>query len=139
GKMQVTNRLETPILWLAVVNEDGKFFAGEQLADDSRTLLEPITREAAVDRFAQLEKEHPLEAPPELAGSDRDLMSRRARGKGRQYARTRPEAFTDPMFRSLASEMIGDLAGLNGRLGLELPPRSYVAVTATGPEVEIGI
>jgi hypothetical protein len=40
---------------------------------------------------------------------------------------------------NLANRALSDLAGMNGRPALELPARSYVAVTTTGPEVETGI
>jgi hypothetical protein len=40
---------------------------------------------------------------------------------------------------SLVSEALAELAGLAGRPALALPPRSYVAVTAKGPEVELGM
>jgi hypothetical protein len=40
---------------------------------------------------------------------------------------------------NLAGRAISDLAGMNGRPALDLPARSYVAITLTGPEVESGI
>jgi hypothetical protein len=40
---------------------------------------------------------------------------------------------------SVVSESLAELAGLTGRPALALPPRSYVAVTETAPEVELGL
>ena len=40
---------------------------------------------------------------------------------------------------NLAGSALMDLAGLTGRPALDLSPRSYVAITETGPEVELGI
>jgi hypothetical protein len=43
------------------------------------------------------------------------------------------------MDANLANASIATLAGTDGREGLALPPRSYVAVTETGPEVVFGM
>jgi hypothetical protein len=40
---------------------------------------------------------------------------------------------------NLANDAITNLAGLAGGGALKLPPRSYVAVTTTGPEVVFGM
>jgi hypothetical protein len=40
---------------------------------------------------------------------------------------------------SAANEYLAELAGLAGRPALDLPPRTYVAVTTAGPEVEFGM
>jgi hypothetical protein len=45
----------------------------------------------------------------------------------------------ESMDSNLASVAIADLAGVSGKQPLVLPPRSYVAVTETGPEVEFGM
>jgi hypothetical protein len=40
---------------------------------------------------------------------------------------------------NLANEAVTSLAGLTGGEEFDLPPRSYIAVTATGPEVLYGM
>jgi hypothetical protein len=40
---------------------------------------------------------------------------------------------------SVMNEYLAELAGLAGRPALDLPPRSYLAVTESGPEVEFGL
>jgi hypothetical protein len=40
---------------------------------------------------------------------------------------------------TLAGEALTNLAGLGGQPALDLPPRTYVAITELGPEVEVGI
>jgi hypothetical protein len=55
------------------------------------------------------------------------------------YGRYRPQSSEGQLNENSASRALSDLAGLNGRPALDLPGRSYVAVTTTGPEVETGI
>jgi hypothetical protein len=40
---------------------------------------------------------------------------------------------------NLASDALAEITGIDGTSGLELATRSYVAVTKTGPEVELGV
>ena len=58
------------------------------------------------------------------------------RRMSRQYGLQYSEQRLDD---NLLSDALADLAGLAGQPALPLPPRSYVAVTETGPEVELGI
>jgi hypothetical protein len=136
--MQVTNRLGTQIDYLVAINGEGTVFAGEQLANEARTILQPVSYDAAAKQFAEIVRAHPFEPPPELAGSDRDFTGRRARGR-RIYGRYRTQATIDQLLEGLSDRTISDLAGLNGQPPLSLPPRTYVAVTESGVEVETGI
>ena len=54
GKMQVANRLGTQIHSLLLIDEAGKFFGGEELANDSRVPLQAISRDEAVKRIIEL-------------------------------------------------------------------------------------
>ena len=139
GKMQIVNRLGTQIKSLLVLNDEGKFFSGEGLANESRVALAPISRDEAVKRIVQLVRDNEPEAPAELMGGERDFVSRRGRSPRRPFSRYRPQSNDGQLNENLASRALSDLAGMNGRPALELPARSYVAVTATGPEVETGI
>ncbi len=137
--MQVTNQLGTRIESLLVINDSGKFFGGDELANEARVALAPISRDDAVKRIGQIIRDNEPESPPELAGSERDFLSRRARTSRRLFSRYQPQMSNDQLTDSLANRAFLDLAGLNGRPALDLPARSYVAVTTTGPEVETGI
>jgi hypothetical protein len=55
------------------------------------------------------------------------------------FGRYRAQSGEGQLSENSASRALSDLAGMNGRPALDLPPRSYVAVTTTGPEVETGI
>jgi hypothetical protein len=139
GKMQVTNRLGTKIEYLAVINEDGAFFAGEQLADGARTVLQPVSHDEAGKRFAQIVRDHSFEPPPELTGSDRDFSARRNRLSRRVYGRYRTQATIDQFLESLSDRTISALAGNTGQAPLSVAPKTYVAVTESGAEVETGL
>jgi hypothetical protein len=139
GKMQITNRLGTRIESLLVLDEAGKFFSGSELASESRVALQPISRDEAVKLIVALIRDNEPEAPAALSGSERDFVGRRSRSARRLFARYRPQGGGDQLNENLANRAMSDLAGMNGRPALELPARSYVAVTATGPEVETGI
>ncbi len=139
GKMRVTNRFGTPIQSLIAIDAGGRFFAGGQLASQSSAVLQPISRDDAVKRFAELVRNNEPEAPPALADSDRDFTGRQRRMAQPIYGRYHPQFGEERSNEDLAARAIADLAGLNGQPALDLPPRSYVAITITGPEVETGI
>jgi hypothetical protein len=140
GKMQITNRLGTKIESLLVLDESGKFFSGEGIEKDARILLTPISRDDATKRITELVRDNEPQYPDELSGNDRDYIGRQTRSSRRVFARYRtPGAGEGQLTESLAGRAITDLAGLNGRPPLDLPARSYVAVTTHGPEIETGI
>ncbi|MEX0643435.1 MAG: hypothetical protein WD468_12075 [Pirellulales bacterium] len=140
GKIRAVNQLGTKIHFLLVVDKHGQFFGGEQLANESKWVLEPITRVDAIRRFRQLFTDNQPEAPLALAGEDSDFQiiqrrqSRRmmSRQYGLQYSEQRLDA-------NLLNDTLANLAGTSGEPALQLPPRSYVAVTETGSEVTLGI
>jgi hypothetical protein len=78
------------------------------------------------------------QAPPELAGSDSNFAQLQQR-RTRRYGRYGVEFSTERLQENLVAYMLQELAGLTSQSALDLPPRSYIAVTATGPEVELGI
>jgi hypothetical protein len=135
----VTNRLGSQIQSLLLIDENGRYFGGQEVANESKSVLRAITRDEAVKRILQLVRDNEPEAPAALQGTDRDYTWRRVRPSRRVYRPYRQQSSEDQMRESLASRALTDLAGLNGRPALELPPRSYVAVTEHGPEVETGV
>jgi hypothetical protein len=136
NKMRITNQLGATIKTLLVVNEAGKIYSGENVAVDSSATLQPITRDDAARLINRLVVDTMPQAPPELGSSDTDLAALQSRSRfgrfGAQYNGGR-------LSENLAGSALMDLAGLTGRPALDLPPRSYIAITETGPEVELGI
>jgi len=139
GKARVTNRFGTPIEALLLFDDEGNIFSGENLAAEAAAVLQSISREDAIKWIVDIVRENQPEAPAALAGSDRDFSSLRGRSGRRMYRGYDPSAASGQLAENIANTAIADLAGLNGRPALDMPPRSYVAVTTTGPEVATGI
>jgi hypothetical protein len=139
-KMRATNKLGTTIEFLLVLDQEGKLFTGENLATESRGMLQPIEREDAVRRLRELVMAHQPEAPAALSAPDSDFMLMQRRQQRRQFRRSGFEYSNERLSANLAGEMLIELAGLSGSVpALSLPPQSYIAITATGPEVAIGM
>lgn len=138
-KLRVINRLGTHIKTLLVINEKGKIYLGEGVAKDSTAGLKPIERADAVRRINRLITDNTPQAPAALAAGDSELSALRSRSRYQMYGRNVSQYNSGRLSDNLAGDALADLAGLAGRPALELPPRSYVAITETGPEVEVGI
>ncbi len=138
-KVRVTNQLGSKIESLVVVNQSGILFFGEDIADTATAMLQPIERKDAIRRISRLISDSLPQAPPALATNDAELMSLVGRSRYRRYTRYGVQYNAARLSDNLAGDAIANLAGLAGQPALELPPRSYVAITETGPEVETGI
>jgi hypothetical protein len=139
GKIRATNTLGTPIKFVVAADENGNLYNGNNLGDGARTMLLPVERIEAIRSFRQLYLENQPEIPTELTAQDSDftlLEDRRQVRISRQYGF---EYSDDALGKNLAGGAIDELAGLTTSPALNLPPRSYVAVTDTGPEVVIGM
>ena len=77
--MRAMNDLGTGIRFVLVIDEAGKLFSGENLASESKSVLEPIERADAIRRLRQLITDNEPQAPPALAAEDSDfqIMQRR--------------------------------------------------------------
>jgi hypothetical protein len=138
-RLRVRNRLGTSIKTLVVVGEDGKLYAGENIADAALQPLNPIDRDVAVRRLGGLVVENLPKAPDELATTDSELAAMTSGSRYRRYGRYGGRFSGGRMLENLAGSAISELAGRTEQPGLDLPPRSYVAITDSGPEVETGI
>jgi hypothetical protein len=136
-KLRATNQLGTPISFLLVIGDGGDCFLGEQLATDSRAQLQPISRQDAIGRLRKIITDNAPQPPPELAGSDSNFAQRQQR-RYRRYGPYGLEFSTERLQENLVWYKLQELAGLTSAPALDLPPRSYFAVTATGPEVVLG-
>ncbi|HEX4413129.1 MAG TPA: hypothetical protein VH107_05830 [Lacipirellulaceae bacterium] len=139
NKLRVKNQLGAPIKTLVVINSEGNFFLGENIAQDSSASLKTITRDEAGRLINKRVVENTPQAPPELAVADTDVYAFRSRARYQPYWRYGLQQGTSKLSENLARTEISSLAGLNGQPALELPPRSYVAITETGAEVEFGV
>lgn len=136
-RMRARNSLGTPIDFVAVIDDAGKYWVGAELNDKSLTFLDSVDKDAAVARFRKFVTDRTPQTPDELVGRESQGSTRRRwqRMRSRSYA----YGGNENMESNLANLALADLAGLAGKEGLALPPRSYVAVTETGPEVAFGM
>ena len=121
------------------VDDDGKLFAGQNVPLDVRTELQATVRTKAIRTVRQLIMDNDPQSPAALADGDADyiMMERR---QSQMVRRRYGGEYGDAQFPgNLLNEAIANLGGLDGLPALQLPPRSYVAFTETGPEVEIGM
>jgi hypothetical protein len=139
GRLRATNKLGTEIAYLVAVDGDGNLFAGQNVPLDARTELQPTVRTEAIRTVRQLIMDNDPQSPAALADGDADyiMMERR---QSQMVRRRYGGQYGDAQFPgNLLNEAIANLGGLDGLPALQLPPRSYVAFTETGPEVEIGM
>jgi hypothetical protein len=139
-KLRVTNKLSTEVKFLLVLDGAEKFWTCENLKDDAREFLKPIEFTEAVRSFRQIVVDNEPQTPTALSAGDSHysvLQRRQARRMfGRRFGMRAGEA---RLTTNLVNQALTELAGLSGTSALALPPRSYLAVTATGPEVVVGI
>jgi len=147
---QVTNYLGTPIKWLFIVDEDGNCFTANAVAAGALASLSPIESqsEAGAGHFQRLLAENQPQ-PPDIRGSD----GRSVFGLY-QSART----YAQPLQYGAGNAVYNQLGGSgpplheqdSGTLERELfdlvqqmikeklPPKTYIAVVESSPEVELG-
>jgi hypothetical protein len=139
--LKATNQLGAGVSYVVVFDDAGNPFAGEHIPADSSARLLPVTQADALARWRRLVTDNAPEAPPALTGAAADLLRMQQRSRHRTLQRMfgRLEYSQQQLDRNLLNGTITDLAGLEGQPALELPPRSYLAVTDSAPEVELGI
>jgi hypothetical protein len=138
---RATNQLGTSVSYVVAVDRSGNLFTGEQIAAGSSTRLQPVERGDAMARWRRLVSDNAPQPPPGLADSAADLlrMQQRSRRRSMQRLYGRLDYSQQQLTNNLLSGTIRELTGEEGQSGLQLPPRSYLAVTSFGPEVELGI
>jgi hypothetical protein len=138
-RLRAKNSLNAPIEYVVVVDEAGKFWFDEKLSDGDVDFLKPIERPDAVDRFRKIVTARAPQTPDALLGADSRSSSFQRRQWMAMRGRYSGYSGNESIEANLANASIASLAGMDGREGLQLPPRSYVAVTETGPEVVFGM
>jgi hypothetical protein len=140
GKLSAKNELGTAIRYVAAIDGDRQCFIGKDLADKSSADLAPTTWPEIVAKLRTIVTDNLLTVPPELTDESTSfaVMQRRQQ---RQMFRSRlgldysPERLDD----NLMSGAIRSLGEMNGDTPDDMPPRSFVAITENGPEVDIGV
>ncbi|HEY3392620.1 MAG TPA: hypothetical protein VGK58_07925 [Lacipirellulaceae bacterium] len=139
-KMRATNRLGADIQFVLTIGADQKLFVGENIASGGRTNLEPIARNDAIRRLRDLVVKNTPQAPEALADVESDFAETQRWQRQRNYGGRYGSAYGgERLGTNLAQGALAQLAGLEGTPALQLPPRSFVAVTRTGMDVPLGI
>jgi hypothetical protein len=138
--MTATNELGTRINFVAVVDELGRVFVGDSIEDRASVDLEPTTHDNALRTLRRLVVDNEPSVPPALADDPTDF-SRLQRRQQRRMFRTRfgLDYGEGRLGNNVQSAAIAALVGDLGSPDLKISPHTYVAVTDTGPEVELGI
>jgi hypothetical protein len=137
--MRAKNSLNTLIDFVAVVDDAGKVWVGEKIKKGELKFLDLVERDDAVQRLRKYVTERSPQMPDALAGeTQRSSVNQRRRWQAATGQFAYYSSY-ESMETNLPSVAIADLTGNSGKQPLVLPPRSYVAVTETGPEVEFGM
>jgi hypothetical protein len=134
--VRVKNELGAAIRYVVVTDTAGKLFAGEDVAPDETAELSPIEDADANGRFRLLLLDSQPQPPAALAAVQRGgvLFGRRRRG---MYATQYP--FTPSrLSENLMSVAITRWTTFDEQLDSSWRSRSFVAVTTSSPEVQLG-
>lgn len=134
-----TNKLGARILYLAVVDESGNVFAGDSIDEDARVVLQASSHSDAIRVLREMMLLHQPQIPPELAGTQTSDADRSGRGRRTFRGTFDPEFGVERLSENLLSAAINGLVASNAENTLNVPRRSYIAITATGPEIELGL
>jgi hypothetical protein len=140
GKVAAKNQLGTAISYVAAIDDEGNFFTGEGLAESATQNLAPTTWADVAAKLRTIVSDNLLVTPPELTDETSSFANTQRRQR-RQFFRSQLglDYSAERLDDNLMSGAITSLAGTSSEAPLELPPRSYVAITQTGPEVATGI
>ena len=136
NQIEVTNRLNTLLLHLYVVDAQGQGFWSEDVRAGATVLAVSLGNEDAVARLAKLIGEQAPDYPPDY---DKNTYQT-AIGFRRQYYymygrvdQSMPPATTE------TSKLEIQLDSLGRAKGMKFKPRSYIAIVEASPEVPLGI
>ena len=139
GGLSAANELSAEIHYVAATDDDGNYFVGHDIADNARQVLKPATRLEVLEELRPLVRKNAPEMPAALA-EDSSFVTMQRRQQRRWYrSRLGLDYCDEQLDDNLASDAIRSLVGIEGQPAQELPPRSYVAITETGPEVALGV
>ncbi len=138
--LQITNELGAAIQYVTLVDDSGNMFCGDTIPDRATVTLQPSSHAVALRRLRKLVSENQPELPPALKIS-REYTSGSQRSRQRRFQRNQfgREHSSARLGQNLLNDAIAALVATTPKTVLNLPPRSYVAITTTGPEVELGI
>jgi hypothetical protein len=140
GKLSAKNELGTAIRFVAAIDGDGKCFTGEGLTENSTTELAPSAWPEIVTKLRAFVTDNLLTVPPELTDESSSYAITQRRQRRQLYRNQLGLDYSEERLDdNLMSGVIRNLGELSGDSPNDLPPRSFVAITESGPEVVPGI
>lgn len=137
-KLRVRNGFGTKIQFLAVLSAAGKWYEGQDIAPDGSLTLAAATRDDVIRQLNRIVAENAPHAPTELSEGEAELKRMRARSRFGIFGRYGVNDGSANLSENLAGMALAELVGVRGQPALDLPAKSYVAITEHGPEVEVG-
>lgn len=132
GRVEIQNRLDTPIKQLLLSDGSGNLHWGEAIDNQANHQLEPVDFQQAYEQMVPTFRDNLPRKPEEMDDASYRRGFRRRRYRNRVYPRNRDKAGlrTSLLERSL-NDYLGD--------GLQLQPNTYLAIVQDDPEVPIGV
>jgi hypothetical protein len=139
-RIATTNELGTDIRYVAVADDDGSVFVGEAIENGATAELHPADREQVLRRLQRFLRENRPSAPAELTGESTFIATQQRRQQRRFLRNQYGLSYgLERLGGNLQSSLIDGLVGTDELPALNLAPRTYVAITETGPEVTVGV
>jgi hypothetical protein len=140
GQLKATNELETRILFVAAVDDNNNVYCSEAIDDGATVRLNPSTHSEVLKLLRTRLLESQPEMPAALADEQNNILPSERRDRRRMFQQRNDLDYgIEQLSENLLSGAIASLAENNAQGTLNLPPNSYVAITETGPEVELGV
>jgi hypothetical protein len=134
GSARVTNNLGANVRWMAVADESGQIFEGENIATDASERLVSQTIAECYQKLREFVDDQPLETPAEIT---RRTSGGFFFGPRFRYWGNRSES----QWASSRCEEVFELLKSKGTPALQaiLQPRTYIAVTELPPTADLGV
>lgn len=133
---RVANQLGKPIDFLLARGADGDWRHAEAIEAGGLQSLEPISHSEAVKSYRLLALENEPTFPIGAGKAVEQTLERL--GNSRAVRQLQRNFASVTLTDNLAEQMLGAISGLRGGRSLDLPPRSYLAVTSHAIETPLG-
>jgi hypothetical protein len=137
-RMQVKNELGAPIHFLAVAGPSARFFPGETIAEGAAVELSPTEQREAARRLGELARRNRPAPPAALTPADGRTFSMQD-ALIMSYSMYDYDYSGAMLSGNLLHNEIEQWTSMSDPVSTPWPPRTYVAITKKGPEVEIGM
>lgn len=137
--LRVSNRFGVPLELLVVRNEEGDWMLTENLPAGEAAAMEPVDHLGAMQAFRTMAISRMPSFPLGAGRAVEDTLERFGGASAmRDIRRMQRGGSTALLSENASSKVLDALTGLDGGRSLDVPPRSYVAVTSQAVETPLG-